>query len=176
MKKIRKTILGTILTVSLLSASVPVLACEQDTASNNDIVQITDSDEITEAAEMFQLTDEEAKNVTFYSANVEVLNHGVTTMPTFTMWTYNRGADRIFNGTKVATSVVIKGGKYTNLHLRFCSYQDVIWYDDVEVGEDGKGVYRGEWYNILYGGTYFMTYERLGGDGALQVTVVYAVY
>lgn len=82
-RKFRKSILVTILTISLFSSLLPVLACEQVSESDNNIVQITDPDEIKAAAEMFGLDEEEAEGVTFYSQNIEVLNPGITQMPTF---------------------------------------------------------------------------------------------
>lgn len=176
-KKIRKAFLGTLLTLSLLFASVPILACEEQLQSMNDILEITDPEDITQAVKLLGLTDEEAKESTFYSANIETIGEGVTEMPTFTMWGYNRGSDRIFNGTRLRTAIVIKGDTYAYLHVRFCSYERVLWFSDLTIGDEGYAVDNPDyWQNILYGGTYFMTYEAMNsGDNGIKVTVIFAL-
>lgn len=176
-KKMRNFVLGTLLTLCLFSSSTHIFACEQPLQYENDIYEITNTDDISLAAKLLGLTEEEAKDATFYSTNIETIEYGVTEMPSFTLWTYNRGNDRIFNGTKLKTAIVIKGSENTYVHVRFCSYQNVIWYTDLHIGDEGYAVYNPDyWHDIMYGGTYFMTYEALNtGLYGTEVTVIFAL-
>lgn len=67
------------------------------------------------------------------------------------------------------------GNSGANLHVRFRSYQDVIWSTDIKIGNNGKGLYEGGFYNIWYGGTYYMDYEVIGNTNSIAVSVVYEV-
>lgn len=178
-KKVRLYLLSTLLSICTVSSSLPVFACEQNVSSSNDIVELTQPDEIKNAIKILGLTEEEAQKVTLYESRAsgpEVLERGVTQMPTFSLFVYNRGNDRIFNGNKLKVGVVIKGDYRNMVHFRFCSYQDVLLYHSIYMEDNGTAVYESPWFDIRYGGTYYCTYECSGVGESTEVTTVFAVY
>lgn len=175
-RKLRKAILAATLSLFMLFSSIPVYACEQSVQNDIEVCEITDDIDIQQAIELLGLTEEEAKEATFYSANVETIQPGVTQMPTFRMWGYNRGNDRIFNGTKLKTAIVIKGDYNAYVHVRFCSYERVLWTTDLRIYDEGyAGDNSNYWQDIMYGGTYFMTYEAMNYGDGIDVTVIFAL-
>lgn len=181
-KKARLFLLSIALIGCSIFPSYSCFACEQPVTFDDSITELTNATDIENAISLLGLSDEEAQNVTLYqttSSGPDVLEHGVTQMPTFRLYSTssNRGRDRIFNGTKLKVAVVVTGTPGDSLHFTFFSYDNVFIVRDIDIGDDGRGVYNGSWFDIRYGGTYFARYERGCCTGNyVDITVVFAVY